>query len=173
MSHINSYLISPRNVGRDRHQVMGRTSAWRLKQSLHKAADEFVKAVEIEEAKRWRSTDATSDEIRGLTRSFLQQYPPLVNLIDPNLVDDRERRNGDGVICDSIRELWGRLSESDIVSSEDGRQIRRSVLGAMCGESTTYADVHKFVNGSLSREAFNGAKRRREDAMGSGQVKKM
>ncbi|CAM9293195.1 unnamed protein product [Sphacelaria rigidula] len=173
MSHLNTYLISPRTEGRDRPQVMGRTSGWNLKQSLCKAADVFLNAVGSEEEQKWLNTEATCDEIRELTTSLLQKHPRFVNLIDSNLANGRKRRNGDSAICDSIRELWAKLSEPDIVASEGGRQIRRSILGAMCGKSTTYADAKEFIEGLLSREAFYGAKRRREDAIENGEPHRM
>lgn len=173
MAYSNTYLISPRTVGGDLIQVMGRTSTWKLKSSLDEAVRVFVDAVESEERQRWMNTEATLDDIRKLTRSLLQKHPRFGNLFEANMLNDRKRKNVDGAIVESIRELWAKVSEPDTVATEEGRQIRRSILGAFCGESTTYVDVKDFVGGPLSREAFDGAKKRREDATETGEPYRM
>ena len=63
-------------------------------------------------------------EIKELTITLPQQHPGFGKLIDPNPANDRKSGDGDDTIVDSIPALWSKLSEPDVVATEEGESAR-------------------------------------------------
>lgn len=153
---------------------MSASSRWRFKKDIDNAIEEFFNKVD-ELGKRWaQRTVADDSDTRDMALQFLKKNPQMRALIDDEITDDKKRRrNGEGAIDESFRALWAELSAPEVIATNDGWQLRRALLGSICGPRTTYADAKEFVQGELSREAFYAAQERREEAMASGDVQLM
>ena len=104
-------------MGRDHPREMNRQSRWRFKQSLYEAVDDFLQGVHDKEEHLWLKTEATEHEVRDLTRTLLQQHTGFAELVHPNPVNEGKTGKGDHEIVVSIRALWAKLSEEDVVLS--------------------------------------------------------
>lgn len=79
-------------------------------------------------------------------------------------VSSKERE----AMVDSAKETNGFLSKPANVASTMGWQARRALVGGMAGDRVTFSGMKRAMGDNLSEEFFTDCKRRRRDALSSG-----
>lgn len=105
---------------------------------------------------------------RNMVVQFLENHEALGPMLAEVQRSREAGKDGTGAIGESYRGLWDLLSNFGVVATNEGWQCRRTLLGAICGPNTTFAEAKSFVGGQLSDKAFKAAKDRRQDVDDTG-----
>ena len=141
-----------------RRQKMAKMPKYRLRDRIHEVYGDVVE--------EWAGRTQLSPHDVGVTAAeILVRHEDFQEVVRSKVERTLKRKNGDGVIGDSIRPIWEHLSKPEVVATDFGWKFRRMILGCVCGPSTTYPEAVAFLGGNLSQGAFHDAKIRRKDAL--------